>query len=200
MWFSFPWSSWLCGFSPNLHGFSDHARAVRHRHGRRVGRGRFAGDGIGAAAMARHSFRNFAERLFDGLFAGGDRGAICAARVGMAADVLAGRLAGAAGALYQRARAGIGSVEAASRAIDGRGSQDRRHAVEELSLSRAADDVHDVSLARHAGFVSGFSAAPCTSGAPQCVAYMAILYNVGAIVGAIVFGQFSDKLGTAAQR
>ena len=31
--------------------------------------------------------------------------------------------------------------------------------------------------------------------APAMQSYMAILYNVGAIVGAIVFGQFSDKLG-----
>lgn len=30
---------------------------------------------------------------------------------------------------------------------------------------------------------------------PAMQSYMAILYNVGAIVGAIVFGQFSDKLG-----
>jgi len=31
--------------------------------------------------------------------------------------------------------------------------------------------------------------------APAMQSYMAILYNIGAIVGAIVFGQFSDKLG-----
>jgi SHS family lactate transporter-like MFS transporter len=31
--------------------------------------------------------------------------------------------------------------------------------------------------------------------APAMQSYMAILYNVGAIVGAIVFGQFSDKMG-----
>jgi SHS family lactate transporter-like MFS transporter len=31
--------------------------------------------------------------------------------------------------------------------------------------------------------------------APATQSYMAILYNIGAIVGAIIFGQFSDKLG-----
>src|SRR6202030_4064919 len=31
--------------------------------------------------------------------------------------------------------------------------------------------------------------------APAMQSYMAILYNIGAIAGAIVFGQFSEKLG-----
>ena len=31
--------------------------------------------------------------------------------------------------------------------------------------------------------------------APAMLSYMAILYNIGAILGAIVFGQFSEKLG-----
>ena len=178
-----------------LHVFPGDARALRHRDGRRVGHRRVAGDGIGAAALARNSLRHPAERLFDRLPAGGDCGAFCAADVGLAADVLAGRHAGAAGVLHQRARAGIGSVEAASRAVDGRGPRDRRHAVEELSLSRAADDVHDVSLARHAGPLSRFPGHRAHTLGPAMQSYMAILYNVGAIVGAIIFGQFSDKLG-----
>ena len=46
------------------HVFPDHARALRHRHGRRVGNWRIAGDGIGPAAVARNSFRHLAERIF----------------------------------------------------------------------------------------------------------------------------------------
>ena len=177
-----------CGFSPNFTFFL----IMRALYG--IGMGGEWGIGASLAMesvpprLARNSFRNFAERLFAGLLACGDRGAVCAAHVGMAADVLAGRIAGAAGVLYQRARAGVGSVETASRAVDGRGAEDRGHAVEEFSLSRAADDLHDVPVARHAGPLSGFSR-QVHKVAPAMQSYMAILYNIGAIVGAIIFGQ-----------
>jgi len=88
----------------------------------------------------------------------------------------------------------IGSLEAASRAIDGRGAQDRRRSVEKLPLSCAADDIHDVPFARTQDLY------PDSSGSvhkftPALQSYMAIIYNIGAILGAIVFGQFSERLG-----
>ena len=90
----------LCGFAPNLHRVPDSARAVWHRHGRRMGRGRFTGDGGGAAALARHSQRNSAGWVLDGLSAGFGRGAFRAAYAGLALDVLAGRAARVVGALH----------------------------------------------------------------------------------------------------
>ena len=53
------------GLRAQPHDVPDPARAVRHRHGRRVGRRRVAGDGEGAAAVARRAL---------GLAAGGLRG------------------------------------------------------------------------------------------------------------------------------
>ena len=49
-----------CAHVPHL---SYPALALRHRHGRRLGRGRVAGAGIRFREIARHSFRNFAGRL-----------------------------------------------------------------------------------------------------------------------------------------
>ena len=56
-----------------LHRFPDYARALWHRHGRRVGHRRFAGHGIGAASLARNPLRNFAERLLHRVYTSGDR-------------------------------------------------------------------------------------------------------------------------------
>ena len=82
-------------FRSQLHRVPDFARPLWHRHGRRVGRGRFAGHGSGAASLARRPQRNFAERLLHRLLAGGHRGAHGAAVLGLASHVLAGRVAGA---------------------------------------------------------------------------------------------------------
>src|SRR5262249_21667359 len=79
-----------------FHGISDSARAVWHRHGRRVGGGRFAGYGSGAGEMAWRAQRDFAERLFDRVSAGGHCGTVSVADVGLAPDVLDRRTAGVA--------------------------------------------------------------------------------------------------------
>ena len=63
----------LAAFSPNLTVFLDPARAVRRRHGRRVGPRQFAGDGIHSAAGARARVRHSAVRLPDRLPARRDR-------------------------------------------------------------------------------------------------------------------------------
>ena len=49
------------------------AAALRHRHGRRMGRGRVARDGVGAGEVARNSFRRFAGGLRARQSAGGHR-------------------------------------------------------------------------------------------------------------------------------
>src|SRR6202011_2465924 len=96
--------------------FLGDARPVRYRDGRGVGNRRVAGNGICSAEMAGNSFRNIAERLLGWVFACGCGCPVCAADVGMAAHVLAGRTARAAGILHSRARARIGSVETPPRA------------------------------------------------------------------------------------
>jgi len=56
------------------------------------------------------------------------------------------------------------------------------------------DDLHDVSLARHAGSLSGFLKEVHKISAAM-VANIAMIYNVGAVVGAIIFGHFSQVAG-----
>src|SRR5215475_3699363 len=107
--------------------------------------------------MARNSERDSTERLFDRVSAGGDRGAISAAGVGMARDVLGRRAARAAGAIYKDQGAGVGGLEAAPRSEHGRSVAYCRARMETIRVSRRTDDVHDVSVARHAGFVSRLS-------------------------------------------
>ena len=62
-------------------------------------------------------------------------------------------------------------------------------------LSGSVDDAHDVSFAWHPGSVSGLPEND-PRGTPRAVASnLAILYNIGAVLGAIVFGHFSEGLG-----
>ena len=83
-----------------LHGLLHSAHAVRHRHGRRVGRRRIAGHGTRTGALARCAIGNSAERLFHRVSAGCSRGASCAAELGLARDVLGRRHSRAAGAVH----------------------------------------------------------------------------------------------------
>ena len=61
-------------------------------------------------------------------------------------------------------------------------------------LSWVAHDTHALPLAWHPGFVSRFLKS-ARGFASAAVSYIAILYNVGAVMGAIIFGHLSEKLG-----
>jgi hypothetical protein len=149
-----------------FHFFSGDARAVRHRHGRRVGRGRVAGHGGGAQALARRALGHFAERLLGGLLPGGLGVVAGLAHARMAVDVLAGRHSGVADAVHPLQRAGVGGLAAASRAEHRRGDAHCRPRMEAAGLPGAAHGVHDVPIARHAGPLSRIFCAPRTTRGP----------------------------------
>ena len=145
-------------------------------------------------ALARHSQRDFAERIFDRISAGGDCGAISAAGVGLARDVLGGALP-ALLALYIRTKVPESEAWKQHRAAS-TGQVLRVVAGEWKSfaylvvlmtfmmfLSHGTQDlypdflqeVHKVSAALRAN--------------------IAMVYNVGAVLGAIVFGHLSQVAG-----
>src|SRR6266478_7477817 len=98
-----------------LYGLPHPAGTFRHRHGRRMGRRRIAGDGSGTGALEGNPQRDFAKRLFDRVFAGGGCREVSLAGLGMATDVLDRRTTCPTSALYSDQSAGIGGLEAASR-------------------------------------------------------------------------------------
>ena len=117
-----------------------------------------------------------------------------AARMGMAPDVLDWRIARAARALHPHKGSGVGSLEAKSRRQHGPSPAHRGAGMEALPLPGRAYDLHDVHVARHAGFVSGLpEGGPSPLGA--VVANIAIIYNIGAVIGAIIFGHLSQVAG-----
>src|SRR5208337_3388875 len=142
---------------PELHRISDPSRTVWNRHGRGMGSRRVTGDGSRSAAVARHSQRRPAKRLFDWQLAGCRGGALCSAGLGLAAHVLARRIARASRALYKDQGAGVRGVATAPRRLDGRGAAHGGFAMETLRVSCGADDLHDVFVPWHAGPLSGFS-------------------------------------------
>ena len=97
-----------------LHRLLHLANAVRHRHGRRVGRGRLAGHGARARALARRALRHSAGRISHRLSAGRRGRSTGAAEVGLARHVLGRRHSRAACALHSHQGSRVGSVEAAS--------------------------------------------------------------------------------------
>ena len=138
-----------------FYGVPGFAGAVRDWHGRRVGGRCFAGDGISSDQVARNFEWNFAEWLFDRLFTGGDCRTIFVAALGMAADVLDRRVARASGAVYKKQSSGVRSVEATPRGFYRGSVASGCRVVAKISVSGPADDVHDIPVARNAGFVSG---------------------------------------------
>ena len=108
-----------------------------------------------------------------------------------------GAAPGAAGAVYPDQGSGVGSVEAASRREHGQVLRVVGRAVEALRVPRGADDLHDVSLARHAGPLSGFPAGSASSVSAAARANIAMIYNSARLCGAIIFGHFSQTRGGA---
>src|SRR5712692_5687065 len=84
------------------------ARSIWDRDGWGVGRWSVAGDGTGAAKMARRAVRDTAERIFDRLSARCDRFPRGFTDPRMAMDVLAGRAAGPSGFVHSHEGSGVG--------------------------------------------------------------------------------------------
>src|ERR1700690_212092 len=107
-----------------------------------------------SAKMARCSFWCLAKWLLGWLSSCGFGGVVGAARMGMAGYVLGGWSTRAARLLHTIEGQGVGSLETTSCPNGGRNHSCGQRPLENLFLSRAADDAHDVSLSRDAGFVS----------------------------------------------
>ena len=88
--------------SAKLHSVPGAAPALRHRHGRRMGRRRVAGDGIGSGEVARIYFRGCCRKATRSDSAGGGCVPVCLSALGLAANVFRRRLAGAAHAFHSR--------------------------------------------------------------------------------------------------
>src|SRR5208283_3857348 len=82
--------------------------------------------------------------------------AVHSAGVGLAADVLDRRVAGAARALYNVQGAGVRGVGTAPRRLHGRGAAHGRFAMEAFRVSGGVNDLHDVFVAWYTGPLSGF--------------------------------------------
>ena len=156
----------LCGHLGALRSRAELSRvprpadAVRHRHGRRVGRRRVAGARVGVAAAARPAVRPAAGRLRDRQPAGRARVPAplsvvqrALSRQRLAADVLPRRPAGAAVALHPRRRSRSRrrgtSTGPTGPPTGGRCCSHWRRFV----LPRAAHDDDELHVARHAGHV-----------------------------------------------
>ena len=136
-----------------LHDLPGSARALRHRHGGRVGRRRVARHGEGPPRW-RGMLSGF---LQEGYAVGYLLAAVLLLlrlpALGLAADVLHRRAARAAGALrpLPRARSRRSGRRRATRA--GRARPRDRLAVAALPVSHRADDDDELPVARHAGHV-----------------------------------------------
>ena len=151
----------LCGLAPSYAVVHRAAHAVRHRHGRRMGRRRVARARVGLAARMRGLLSGL---LQEGYALGNLLAALafrtvypladCAlSRQRLAGHVLHRRPAGAAVAVHPRARQGVRGV---ARAPDRLADLPRSllAALAAVPLSRAADDDDEFHVARHAGHVS----------------------------------------------
>src|SRR5207237_8789299 len=134
--------------------FSDSALVVRNRDGRRMGRWRFAGNGESADGSSRNVIGIAPGGLCNRLSARRNLLLLRFPSLGMAADVLHRRTAGAAGAVRPLPRRRIRSLAAyASQGLE----QSRpwhRVSLETVPLPDAADGGNELCLARYSGHVS----------------------------------------------
>ena len=134
------------------------ARHLRHRHGRRMGRRRFADHGIHSAEGARLRVGPAAIRLSGRLFPRLDRLWPAVSIYRLARHVHGRRHSGAAGLLYPAQRSGIAELEADAPPQQYLG--DRAIALAARHLCRAADDGVQLLQPRHAGSLSDLPAGP----------------------------------------
>ena len=184
----------LSGLAPSYGWFLFDARAVRNRDGRRMGRGRVARDGSGRAAMARILFRTSAGGLCGRLPARGGRVLLRLPAFRMARDVLSRRRARAADDLHPHQGAGVRGMAAhASRTRAQISAAIRANWKLFLYLcalmtmmnfvSHGTQDMYPTFLEKTRGFDT------------RTVATIALIYNVGALLGGLTFGYLSDRWG-----
>src|SRR6266542_6177896 len=119
-----------------------------------MGRRRITGDGESAERTARSSLRTSAGRLRTRLSARGNCILRRVSALGMAADVLHRRTAGAPRRFRPNARSGVGSLEGnPSDELDGNGPRDSLE-LEAVPLSHCADGGNEPGVAWNAGHVS----------------------------------------------
>ena len=150
----------LSGLAPSYGIFIFLADAVRHRHGRRVGRRRVARARVGVAEMARPAVGPAAGGLRHrqhpgraGLPAGLSVFPRALGRRWLARAVLHRRPPGAAVDLHPLEGEGAGSLARAPHGLDDVSAVDFS-ALAPVSLSRPVDDDAELHVARHAGHVS----------------------------------------------
>ncbi len=185
-----------------LHRFLDRADdvpdttgAFRHRHGRRMGCRRLADDGNRAGGLARHRVGHSASRLSFRLSAGFDRVLPAVPDHRLARHVHGRRCAGAAGALHPPQRAESPSFLARQAkpqrpfltvlrenipAIPvGSPTDDRL----QFLFSHGTQDLYPTFLEAQRQYDS------------YTVGAIAIVYNIGAMIGGLFFGALSQRIG-----
>ena len=188
----------LTAFAPNFTIFLVAARALRNRHGRRMGTGRVARDGIVADRSARIVLGNSATGLCVRLSPRRARLLDCVSVFRMARAFHCRRAAGAAGDLHSRARAGITGLGAGPAANANARELDivglvRQHGLLFIYaallmtafnyMSHGTQDLYPTFLEKQRGF--GVSAKSTIT----------IVYAFGAICGGTIVGFFSQRWG-----
>ena len=159
-----------------------------------MGRWRVARHGESAHAAARGALRVPPTGLCHGVPAGGGVLFLRIPSRGLAALVLPGRSAGAAGGLRAHAREGIGGVEEDPPRELGPVGPGHCGELETVSVYGRAHDGDEPGIARHAGHVPDFSGTPMgfhVAGRAGLTAFS----MVGAIMGGTLFGFLSDRIG-----